>query len=168
LDHSPYLKVEVHEVELPDGRVIPDWSWVVTPDFVTVVAVTTDGDFICFRQTKYSVEGVSLAPPGGYVDAGEAPPAAAKRELLEETGYSSDRWTHLGSYPVDGNRGAGVAHIFIAEDAHRTAVPDADDLEAQELLLISRDAVLEALDSGEFKALPWAAAMALALRHLDR
>jgi ADP-ribose pyrophosphatase len=166
LDEGRFLRVELHTVELPDGTVVPDWPWVITPDFALVVAVTQQGQVLCFRQTKYSVEGLSLAPPGGYVDAGEEPLVAAQRELLEETGYVAARWEHLGSFPVDGNRGAGVAHIYLAQGAAPVAERDADDLEAQELLLLSEEEIAAALDSGEFRVLPWAAAVALALRRL--
>jgi len=52
LDLSPYLTVETHAVELPDGRVIPDWPWVITPDYVNVVALTAEGRFVCFRRAS--------------------------------------------------------------------------------------------------------------------
>lgn len=167
LNHSRYLRVENHTVELPNGRVISDWAWVVTPDYVIVAAVTQDGAFICFRQTKYSVQGVSLAPVGGYLEPGEEPLQAARRELLEETGYESSDWVDLGRYSVDGNRGAGTAHLFLARGARRVASVCADDLEEQELLLLDRGAVQAALWAGEFKVLAWAAAMALALQRID-
>ncbi len=164
LDTGPYLKVELHRVRLPDGRVIEDWPWVVTPDFVIIVAITEDDRFVCFRQTKYSVQGVSLAPVGGYIDDDEPPLTGAKRELLEETGYEARHWELLGDFPVDGNRGAGAAHLFLARDIVRVAQPHADDLEDQELLFLTRAEVAQALDAGEFKVLPWVAALALALR----
>ena len=50
LDYSQFLTVEEHAVELPDGRVISDWPWVITPDFVNVVAQAEDGRYLCFRQ----------------------------------------------------------------------------------------------------------------------
>ena len=168
LDHSKFLMVEEHIVELPDGRVIDDWPWVITPDYINVTAVTAGGLFLCFRQTKYCVEGTSLAPVGGYIESGEDPLVAAKRELLEETGYEAATWLALGRYPVDGNRGMGVAYPFLATGAHRVAEIDADDLEEQELLLMSRADVEAALNAGDFQSLPWAAAVALALRRLMR
>ncbi len=166
LAHSKFLTVESHEVELPDGTVIADWPWLVTPDYVIVVAVTEAGEFLCFRQTKYAVEGETLAPPGGYLEPGEDPLAAARRELLEETGYEASAWQSLGSYAVDGNRGAGNAHLFLAVGARQIARPDADDLEEMQFVLLSRDEVEAALHSGAVKALPWAAALALALLRL--
>jgi ADP-ribose pyrophosphatase len=163
LNYGKFLTVENHTVELPDGRVISDWPWVITPDYVNVLAITEDGRFLCFRQTKYAVQGTSLAPVGGYLEPGEDPPAGARRELLEETGYEAAEWISLGHYRVDGNRGAGVAHLFLARGARRIAEIRADDLEEQQLLLLSRPEVEAALAAGEFKVLAWAAVVALGL-----
>ena len=162
-----FLKVEYHTVELPDGQVIEEWPWLITPDFVNVVAETTAGEYICFRQTKYAVEGVSLAVTGGYLEPGEDPLTAAQRELLEETGYVAAEWIDLGKYAVDGNRGAGTAHLFLARGAEWRQPIDADDLEEQELLLLTRAEMRAALQRGEFKVLPWATAVALALCRQD-
>jgi ADP-ribose pyrophosphatase len=167
LDDGQFLKVESHTVELPGGRVIPDWPWVITPDYINVVPVTESGEFLCFRQTKYGVDGPSLAPVGGYLEPGEEPLAAAQRELLEEMGYQAPEWTSLGHYRVDGNRGAGMAHLFLARGARRVAEPDADDLEEQELLRLSHSQVRAALAAGEFKSLPWMAVVALALLTME-
>jgi len=164
LDLSPYLVVEIHSVELPDGRIISDWPWIITPDFVNVAAVTKSGEFLCFRQTKYAIAGTSLAPVGGYLESGEDPLAAARRELLEETGYEASTWAELGKFPVDGNRGAGTAHLFLAQGARWVRAIDADDLEEQELLHLSRSEVENALAEGQFKLMPWAGVMALALQ----
>jgi ADP-ribose pyrophosphatase len=168
LNHSKFLVVESHTVELPNGRVISEWPWVITPDYVNVLAVTQDDKFLCFRQTKYGVEGTSLAPVGGYLEPDEGPLAAAQRELFEETGYKALEWTSLGHYGVDGNRGAGTAHFFLAQGARCASEPDADDLEEQELLLLSRTEIEAAIANGEFKSLPWVAVVALALSHLDK
>jgi ADP-ribose pyrophosphatase len=168
LKHSKFLTVEEHDVQLPSGQVIENWAWIITPDYINVVAVTQDDLFLCFRQVKYAVEGVSFAPVGGYLEPGEDPLNAAKRELLEETGCTASEWVSLGNYAVDGNRGAGRAHLFLALNATPTAEIRADDLEEQELVRLSRAEVESALANGEFKVLAWAANIALALNYLAR
>jgi ADP-ribose pyrophosphatase len=167
LDYSKFLVVEEHAVELPDGQVIPDWPWVITPDFVNVVTVTQDKRFLCFRQTKYGIEGTSYAPVGGFMEPGEDPLSAAQRELLEETGYEAVDWISLGRYRVDANRGAGMAYFFLAQGARQVAEASPDDLEEQELLFFNRAEMEAALADGEFKVLPWATIVALALRHME-
>ncbi|MBN2304060.1 MAG: NUDIX hydrolase, partial [Anaerolineae bacterium] len=105
----------------------------------------------------------SLALVGGYIEPGEDPLAAAQRETLEETGYQAPQWTTLGSYRVDANRGAGMAYAFLATGAHKVTEPNADDLEEQELVFLTRDQVEAALFNGEFKVLAWANLVALSL-----
>ena len=163
---NSFLTVELHHLELPNGDQIDDWPWLVTPDFVNVLARTTEGRFVCFRQTKYAVNGTSLAPVGGYVEPGEEPLLAAQRELLEESGYTADRWHALGSYPVDANRGNGTAHLFLALDARADCSPVPGDLEEQQLLLLTLEELEANLRAGEFKVLAWATVVALGLQFL--
>lgn len=168
LDHSKYLRVETHTVELPDGRTIADWPWLLMPDYVNILVATTEGEFLCFRQPKYGAGGITLALPGGIIEPDEAPLAAAQRELLEETGYEAPEWVDLGHYVVDGNRGAGTGHLFLAIGARRVAEIIADDLEEQQLLYLSRAELEEALIAQQFKVLSWTTGVALGLLYLRR
>lgn len=165
LQRGKWLTVEDHTIALPDGREITEWPWIITPDYVNIMVVTVEHKFLCFRQTKYAVPETSLAPIGGYLEPGEDPLVAAQRETLEETGYEAAEWVNLGSYAVDGNRGAGTAHLFLARGAQRVAAPNADerDLEEQQLVHLSRAELAAALAAGEFKVLAWSAVAALAL-----
>ena len=127
-------------------------------------------EFVLFRQPKYSVDGIGLAPFGGYLNTGEVPLTAAKRELNEEVGYISESWEHLGSYPVDGNRGVGTAHLYLAVDAVKSAdddaLPESDDLEEQKIVFLTKDEVIAAMMNKEFKVLPWMTAISLSLHYL--
>ena len=167
LEIGKWLSVELRSVETPTGQVIADWPWVTTPDYVNVVPVTPEGEFLCFRQDKYAFDGLTLAPVGGYMEPGEQPLQTARRELLEEMGCVAEEWLPLGSYVVDPNRGMATGSLFLALGAHQVTERDADDLEQQELVKLSRAQLEAALDAGEVRVLAWAANFVMALRCLD-
>jgi ADP-ribose pyrophosphatase len=167
LHPSKFLTVESHTVKLPDGRVIPDWPWIIIPNAAIVLPMTDEGCFLCFRQVKYAIQGPSLAPVGGMIEAHERPLQAAKRELLEEMGCRASERVNLGTYLLDPNRGIASMHLFLARGAHKVSEPHSDDLEDQELVPLSRAELENALRAGEFKVLSWTAVVSLALNYLD-
>lgn len=167
LSFGKWLGVEDRTVETPDGQVIEHWAWVTSPDFVNVVALMEDGRFLLFEQGKYGLEGLSLAPVGGYIEPGETPMQAAQRELLEETGCRSDDWRSLGCFTVDPNRGVARGNLFLAKNVRQIAEPSGGDLEEQRLVYLTRAEVEAALFDGRFKTLAWAAVVSLALNLLD-
>ena len=167
LSFGKWLQVEDRTIETPDGQKIEHWPWVTTPDYVNILAIDEQGRFLVFRQGKYGLEGQSLAPVGGYIEPGEEPLAAAKRELREETGYEAPEWQHLGHFLVDPNRGVAWGDLFLARQARQVADPDADDLEEQHLLLLEHKELAQALREGQFQVLAWAASIAFALIYLN-
>ncbi|HEU4488620.1 MAG TPA: NUDIX hydrolase [Actinomycetota bacterium] len=134
-------------------------------DFVVVVAEAEAG-IIVLRSYKHGPAEIVTNLPAGYLEPGEEPSAAARRELLEETGHATELWEELGSFVVDGNRGAGTVHVFLAHGTRAVAAPDAGDLEATEMTFLSRNALAEAVHAGQISVLPMAAAALLALSRL--
>ncbi|MCX7819239.1 MAG: NUDIX hydrolase [Kiritimatiellae bacterium] len=160
-DFSPFLMLEARRVRTPDGRLVDPWTWIDTPDYVNVFAVTTICQLVALEVHKYAVGCSSLALPGGFIEPHEQPETAARRELQEETGYGGGRWRPLGTYVVDANRGAGRAHFFLALDVVPQGPTVDDDLEHPSVRLLSPAELDEALSHAAFRALPWAACAAL-------
>jgi ADP-ribose pyrophosphatase len=155
LDARPFLKVRVETIELPDGRRIPDYYQLEMPSFACIFAETIEGLIVVYRQYRHGPRRVGLTFPGGHLGSGEGPLDAARRELFEETGFESDAWTYFGGFVVNANQGGAVSHMFHATGCRPTAAPRSDDLEATEILLLSRDELLAAIGQGEIHLLMW-------------
>ena len=163
LDRRPWMRVWSEAVQLADGRVVEDFSTIELPDYVVVVALTPDGRVVVERNYKHGPRRVCLNLPAGYLERGEEPLAAARRELLEETGYAAEEWLSLGGFANDGNRGCGTGFFYLARGARRVAQPDAGDLEEMAVELMGLDELVRAVRRGEVAVLSIAAAIGLAV-----
>jgi ADP-ribose pyrophosphatase len=164
----PWLKLSVHQVRLPNGKVVNDYYQIQLHEFAVIFAQTTDGRVIMERQYRHGAGRVTLVLPAGSIEPSETPLAAAQRELLEETGYTSNDWRPLGSFVVHGNYGCGKAHLFAAHDAQQVAEPDSGDLEDIEIILMNVGDLVDSVRNGDVALLGSAAAIALATNPLLR
>lgn len=87
-------------VQLPGGGTATR-EYIVHPGAVVIVPLLDDGRVLLERQYRYPVQRVMIEFPAGKIDAGEDRLVCAKRELLEETGYSAREWARAGElHPV--------------------------------------------------------------------
>ena len=169
---TKFGRCELHKVRTEKGTVVDDWLWYDETSAVNVLVENEDGAFVVFRQRKYGLERPALATLGGIIEPGEAPLAAARRELREELSLESLSWTDLGSYRTAANRGGGFIHCFLARGAtpvrDRGSGADADDdLEERARVRLTRDELAQSLLRREFGEVKWAATAALALLHIS-
>lgn len=164
----PFLQVTMETVSLPDGRVITDWPIVNCRDYVNVLVINEQGEALILEGYKHGVGRSNWQVVGGYLEADENPMEAAKREVLEETGYVSDDWRHLSSFVMDANRRGGMGHFFLALDARPGAEPNHDDLEEFAMRWVSVDDLKLALVDGRISVISYAMTVSLGLLSLDK
>jgi ADP-ribose pyrophosphatase len=123
-----------------DGK-SSDFFVIENPDWVNIIAINKADEVVLIEQFRHGTEEIALELPGGLVDDGEAAEEAAKRELLEETGYSSNRWTLLGkSHPNPALQNNTIFH-FLAIDCEKIAETAFDQHESIATKLVLRDKI---------------------------
>ena len=98
LVNAPWLKVAKEKCELPNGKVIDDFYTLWQPDWVLILARTTDGKWVMTEQYRHGTGKIALEFPAGIINKGETPEEAAIRELQEECGFgvNGDRMDPIG------------------------------------------------------------------------
>jgi 8-oxo-dGTP pyrophosphatase MutT (NUDIX family) len=127
---EPWYTVRVDRVELPNGHVIPKYWISEYSPWVNVVALTNDDDVVLIRQYRHGIEKVAWEIPAGTTDARDTNlEEAAKRELLEETGYGGGRWSLLTTLSANPALQNNLTYTFLAEGVKRLAdaAPEANE-----------------------------------------
>jgi ADP-ribose pyrophosphatase len=156
----PWMRIHRETVELPSGKAI-GFHQVELLDYASMMVEREDGRFILIRQYKHGVRGVSLTLPAGGLEAGEDPLDCARRELMEETGYEATGWTKLTEMVTHANQRCCVGHAYYATGARQVQAPNSGDLEAQELVYLTRAEIADAIRRGEVKIAGTLAVLAL-------
>ena len=150
---------------LPDGTVFEPFYSYSRRDYVVIVASDTDGNYLCVRQFRQGIRTVTTEFPaggierkdgrqyGGSGDAGSAEDAlaAAKRELLEETGYVSEEWRHLLTVPSNATIADNYAHLFAARNCRKAAGQELDDTEFLSVQKLPAQKIEELIRTGDFQ-----------------
>jgi 8-oxo-dGTP pyrophosphatase MutT (NUDIX family) len=116
LAREPWYTVRVDRVQLPTGTVIPKYWVSEYPPWVNVVAVTADDRVVLIRQYRHGIAAVHFEIPAGTTDPDDtALESAARRELLEETGYSGGTWSLLMTLSANPALQNNLTYTYLAE-----------------------------------------------------
>ena len=145
----PWLTARRDKIELPDGRIIPEFYVLEYPEWVNVIAITTDGKFVMERQYRYAADSTNYEIPCGVMEQGETPLEAAMRELKEETGYGGGQWRELMCISANPTSMTNMTHCFVATGVEKVSDQHLDATEELEVHLLSQDEVQTLLRNNE-------------------
>ncbi len=165
LDAS-HLQVRRERLELPDGTIIPDYYIIENRGWVGIVPITEDGRFIINKQYKHGIGYKVLEFPAGGIDEEEDPLQTAHRELMEETGYSTDRMEFLA--PMLANPSGALTRIwwYVAYNVRKTGTQKIDATEVIENFLVTPAELMRLIHSGDFAVQGQIAAAYMVLERL--
>jgi ADP-ribose pyrophosphatase len=126
---KPWATLRVDQCELPDGRVANEYYVLEYPNWVNVVAITEDNKVIMVKQYRHSGDIISIEIPGGVIDGDEKPVEAAKRELLEETGYLFEDFELVSTIYPNPATSDNQTFCFLAKGGKKVQEQDLDEHE---------------------------------------
>jgi len=167
---DPWVSLRADACVTPEGLLIEPYYVFEYPDWVNVVPVTSNLEVILIRQYRHGINRVLYEIPSGIIDPNDlSPEFAARRELLEETGYSSSGnlipLAKLSANPATNNN---IAHSFLALNVEKT---EEQNLEPTEQIQIAKKTIpelVEMLDQNMVLQALHASALFYALKYLKK
>lgn len=147
----PWLTARCDELEMPNGVRNPEFYVLEYPTWVNVVARTRDGFYVMVRQYRHGLDMVLTELCAGTAEPGEQPEAAARRELLEETGFGGGRWQLVAMLSANPTSMNNLAYCYLATDVERLSDQNLDATEDIAVVMYTRDELMAMLERDELK-----------------
>ncbi len=148
----------------PDGSTFEPFYSYSRRDYVVIVATDTEGNYLCVRQFRQGIREVTTEFPAGGIErkdgkeyghsqdvSSEDALDAAKRELLEETGFESGEWRHLLTVPSNATIADNYAYLFEAKNCRKVSGQSLDDTEFLNVLKIPKQELEDMIKTGRFQ-----------------
>ena len=147
----PWLTARRDRLLMPNGNINPEFYVLEYPSWVNVIVITPDDRFVMVRQYRHGLGIISTELCAGVVEQGEEPIDAAKRELLEETGYSGGEWQLQCVISGNPSTTNNLTYCFLAIGVTQTSSQHLDATEDIQVLTLTREQLLHLLENDEMK-----------------
>ena len=158
-----WIDIRRSSYRFPDGSIFEPFYSYSRRDYVVIVASDAEGRYLCVRQYRQGIRKVTTEFPAGGIErkdgkeyghsqdvSSEDALAAAKRELLEETGYESDEWRQLLTVPSNATIADNYAYIFEAKNCRKVSGQSLDDTEFLNVYSYTEQEIEDMISAGDF------------------
>ena len=145
----PWLTARVDKVQLPDGRINPEHYVLEYPEWINVIAITRESEFVMVRQYRHAMDIVLDELCAGVIEEGETPLQAAQRELSEETGYEGGEWRLFMTLSPNPTNHNNKSYTFLATGVEKMREQHQEKTEDIHVDVMEPGQVLEMLRDGE-------------------
>lgn len=162
-----WMNIREDRVQLHSGEVLREFHVLEYPDWACTMCITQNEEVVLVEQYRHGIERTSIELPSGMIEEGESAEAGARRELREETGYTSDEWHFLGKLAQEPARHTNYAHLFVCFEATRRHDQELDASENLAVTLVPIATVYDMVMRGEILHSTHVAALLLAHEWLN-
>lgn len=163
---APWAVLRKDSCIMPNGYIVPEYYILEYPNWVNVVALTDENKIVLVKQYRHGAQESILEIPGGVIDEGEDSLTAAKRELLEETGYLFDSFEQLCDLFPNPATSNNITTTYLARGGKKFQEQELDSQEDIEVILKSPSEVKQLLLQNKFGQALHSAALFYALLSL--
>lgn len=149
---EPWLTVRRDNVELPNGNRISEYYVLEYPNWVSVLAVTKEGQLVLIRQYRHGLRYTGYELSAGVCEKTDASPLeSAKRELWEETGYGNGHWEEFMVSSANPGTHTNQTYCYLATDVELVSAQHLESTEDITVHLFTPDEVRQMLIHDEIK-----------------
>ena len=151
LIRRPWLTARRDHVKLPTGVENKEYYILEYPDWVNVIAITKEGEFVMIRQYRHGLGETRYELSAGVCEEGEDPMESARRELYEETGYGGGEWQLWMTVSPNPSTSTNLTYSFLATDVERISTQHLEATEDITVHLLSEAEVRALLENDEIR-----------------
>lgn len=137
----PWLTARKDHVQLPTGAENEEYYVLEYPDWINVLAITSDGKFLMERQYRHGLGLTCYEICAGVCEKGESDLEAAKRELYEETGFGGGTWQKWMDISANPSTMNNLCHCFLATGVERISTQHLEETEDISIELLTTEEV---------------------------
>lgn len=163
------FEIQLHDVKLKNGKIIKDYFYAQGNSGAMIVPVTEKGELVLIEHFRYAINETILNLPGGLAETkNENMLEVAKRELEEETGFTSKKFQYLGEvYPLPGNIN-NRTYVYLAKDCKPLGKFNPDETEKIKIKIISLKNINQMIKDNKIKDSLTLASLMLAQKNLRK